>query len=83
MPEMFRGKFFTGEKLKKYREFCFVQGVFIGAGVSAIGFSLGSGIGVAALGGVIFVGFAMGHGFIKDGNFDKIEEAIDQAGGDA
>jgi hypothetical protein len=76
---VFRGRFVTGEKLEKYRDYCHVQGAFLGAGVSAIGFSLSSGIGIAGLGGAVFVGFAIVHSYVTDGNFEKIEDAIEDA----
>lgn len=79
---MFRGKFCTGEKLKKYRDYCQIQGAFLGAAISAIGFRLGSGREIAALSGAVLAGLTVVHAHINDGNFEKIDEAIDQAGGE-
>ena len=75
---MFRGKFFTGEKLREYRDYCHVQGLFAGAGVASLGFGIGSGADGAFLAAGFFFGVTLLNAY-WDGEFEKIEDTIEDA----
>jgi len=80
---VFRGKFVTGEKLEEYRSYCHLQGAFLGAAAFSLGLAVTTGSNVAAAGALVFSGLTIAHAYVNDGNFEKIEDAIEQAGGEA
>lgn len=86
---MFRGKFFTGEKLKEYRNFLAVKTGFSGGGLAFLGLSLGlfaagesSATSLGLISSAFFFIVAYGLDKLYDDDFEKIEHAIEQAEGE-
>lgn len=83
---MNRGRFVTGEKLKEYRDYCRGQAMLFGGAVVtfgvAVGASISSGVAHVDLFGLSALCFASSFGLFKlyEGDFEKIERVIDEAG---
>jgi hypothetical protein len=83
---VFRGRFVTSEKLKEYREFLAVKSGFSGAGLAFLGLSLGlfaagesSATSLGLISSAFFFIVAYRLDKLYDNDFEKIEDAIEDA----